>query len=93
MWRVWESVLGCGEGGGRCGKRHGGMGKVRRDVGGAKKCGRVYGVSMGKCVEVRGRRGQMWRELWGKCGEMCWYVGKGKRRCGVSACNEIDTKC
>ena len=34
------------------------LGKVRGDVGGVKKCGRVYGASkesVGKCVEVWGK--------------------------------------
>ena len=55
MWRVWESVLGCGwdVGGGMRGG-----GKVEEDVRGVKKSGRVYGMSVKgveKCVGVRGK--------------------------------------
>ena len=54
---MWGSVLGCGGGE----KRGWGVWrKVRRVVGFVKKCGRVYGVSVGKCV------GEVRREVCGK---------------------------
>ena len=55
--KVWESVLGCGEGKERCGKS-GGVGKCDRVWGGVGKCVGVWGEvcwGVGKSVgEVLG---------------------------------------
>ena len=53
---MWEDVLRCGEGEGR---GMGSVGEGKEICEGVKKygamCGRVYGVSVGKCVGVWGR--------------------------------------
>ena len=64
MGNVWESVWGefgevCWGGGGRS------MGEGKGSFRGVKKCVRVYGVSVGKCVGVWGRSG----ERYGGCGK------------------------
>ena len=72
---MWGSVSGYGGGEGR---GMGGVGKVRGDAGGVKKCegryGRVYGVSVVKCVGVWGKGmeglgGGKERRVEKKCGE------------------------
>ena len=76
---MWISVLGGGKA--RCRERYGECGEVGggvRNVG--ERCGRVYGMSVGKCVGgVEGGMGKMWQSVWsesGGCGKTCWVVGE-----------------
>ena len=94
VWRVWESVLGCGgrykE---RCGERCGlwGCGEAWG------RCGRVYEVSGEVCWGVRGR----WRNVKRGVGDVKRGVGEVKKDVGrgvgvwksVGECEEWVGKC
>ena len=105
MWgSVWGKFGECGKvcwgvrvGEGRCGEAFGVWGKIRGDVEGVKKCGRVYGVSVesvGKCVGCGEGEGEVWG-VWGKvtgkvrvkrsvgeCMRLVWRVRESLLRCG-----------
>ena len=85
-------MLMCGEGKGRCGEKW-----VCCGVGSVLECGgrcREMLRDVGKCVGVWGEvwktvRGGVWK-CWGRCGKVCWGVGKvslcGERCRGVEKC-------